>query len=341
MAEGIQVSFEPLDLPLRDPFGISRSTTTVARDVLVRIEWEGLVGLGECAPSTYYGESRESVLAWLPRLAEALPEDPLDVRGAVVALERATPRNGAARAGIELALWDLLGKRHGAPIWRLWGLGGKPPLSSFTIGIDRAERMAEKAAAAREYPLLKVKVGTPDDVANLRAIREARPDAKIRVDANAAWSAKEALNALGELEPLGLEMVEQPVKADDFDGLAAVTRGTGLPVYADEGCLTAREVPRVAGRCDGVVVKLQKTGGLLRALEQIHTARAHGLKVMLGCMVESGLGISAAAQLAPLCDTLDLDGNLLLAEDPFDGAAAHRGQLELPTKPGLGATRKG
>jgi L-alanine-DL-glutamate epimerase-like enolase superfamily enzyme len=336
----VRVTFEPLDLPLQNPFGISRRTTTVARNVLVRVEWEGLVGLGEAAPNAYYGECQESVLAWLPRLADALPPDPLAVHQAVGALEHAAHHNPAARAGLELALWDLLGKRYGAPVWRLWGLDERVPLSSFTIGIDTPERMAEKATAAAEYPLLKVKVGTTDDEARLRAIREVRPDARIQIDANGAWSAKEAIAALPRLEPFDVELIEQPVRADDLDGLAAVARATRLPVYADEGCVTARDVPRVAGRCDGVVVKLQKCGGLLPALEHIQTARAHGLKVMMGCMVESGLGISAATQLAPLCDSLDLDGNLLLSNDPFDAVAAHAGQLTMPSGPGLGASLK-
>jgi L-alanine-DL-glutamate epimerase-like enolase superfamily enzyme len=198
--------------------------------------------------------------------------------------------------------------------------------------------MAEKAREAAEYPLLKVKVGTADDEARLRAIREARPEARLQIDANGAWTAKEAIAALARLEQYGVELVEQPVRADDLDGLASVARATRLPVYADEGCVTARDVPKVAGRCDGVVVKLQKCGGLWPALEHVQAARAHGLKVMMGCMVESGLGISAAAQLAPLCDSLDLDGNLLLAADPFDAVAAYRGHLPMPTGPGLGAT---
>lgn len=333
-----RVSVAPLDLPLQNPFGISRRTTTVARNVVVRVEWEGLTGYGESAPNAYYGECQESVLAWLPRLADALPEDPLAIHRAVAALEHAAHHNPAARAGLELALWDLLGKRYGAPVWRLWGLDERVPLSSFTIGIDTPERMAEKAADARAYPLLKVKVGTADDEARLRAVREARPDARIQIDANGAWSAKEAIAALARLEPYGVELVEQPVRADDLDGLAAVSRATRLPLYADEGCVTARDVPKVAGRCDGVVVKLQKCGGLLPALEHVQAARAHGLKVMMGCMVESGLGIAAATQLAPLCDALDLDGNLLLAEDPFDAVAARAGQLTMPAGPGLGAT---
>ena len=338
MSANARVRSEPLDLPLRDPFGISRRTTAVAQNVLVRVEWQGLEGVGESAPNPYYGESQQSVLALAPRLAECLAEDPLAIRHTVEALQRMTRADPAARAGLELALWDLLGKMHAAPIWRLWGLGGALPLSSFTIGIDTPERMAEKATAASEFPMLKVKIGAPNDVENLRAVREARPDAVIRVDANGAWTAEEALASLEALEPLRLELVEQPVKAEDLEGLERVSRGSGLPVYADESCLTAADVPRLAGRCVGVVVKLQKAGGLLRALEQVYTARASGLKVMLGCMVESGLGISAAAQIAPLCDTLDLDGNLLLAADPFDGVAARGGQLELPLKPGLGAT---
>lgn len=334
----VRVTFEPLDLPLLNPFGISRRTTTVARNVLVHVKWEGLVGLGEAAPNAYYGESQESVLAWLPRLADALPDDPLAIHQAVTALEHAAHHNPAARAGLELALWDLLGKRYNAPIWRLWGIDERVPLSSFTIGIDTPQRMAEKATAAAEYPLLKVKVGTADDEARLRAIREARPDARIQIDANGAWSAKQAIAALARLEQYGIELIEQPVRADDLDGLAAVSRATRLPVYADEGCVTARDVPKVAGRCDGIVVKLQKCGGLLPALEHVKTARSHGLGVMMGCMVESGLGISAATQLAPLCDSLDLDGNLLLAQDPFNAVAAHRGQLTMPAGPGLGAT---
>lgn len=333
-----KVTFEPLDLPLQNPFGISRRTTTVARNVLVRVELDGLVGLGEAAPNAYYGESQESVLAWLPRLVDALPENPLEIHRTVAALEHACHHNPAARAGLELALWDLVGKKYGAPVWKLWGIDERVPLSSFTIGIDTPEKMGEKATAASEYPLLKVKVGTADDVARLKAIREARPDARIQIDANGAWSAKEAIAALPRLEEFDIELIEQPVRSDDLDGLLAVTRTTRLPVYADEGCVTARDVPRVADRCDGIVVKLQKCGGLLPALEHVQTARAHGLKVMMGCMVESGLGIAAATQLAPLCDSLDLDGNLLLARDPFDAVAAHQGQLTMPTGPGLGAT---
>ena len=334
------VTFEPLDLPLQNPFGISRRTTTVARNVLVRVELDGLVGLGEAAPNAYYGESQESVLAWLPRLIDALPENPLEIHRTVAALEHAAHHNPAARAGLEFALWDLIGKRYGAPVWKLWGIDERVPLSSFTIGIDTPEKMGEKATAAAEYPLLKVKVGTADDVARLKAIREARPDARIQIDANGAWGAKEAIAALPKLEQFDIELIEQPVRSDDLDGLLAVTRATRLPVYADEGCVTARDVPRVAGRCDGIVVKLQKCGGLLPALEHVQTARAHGLKVMMGCMVESGLGIAAATQLAPMCDSLDLDGNLLLARDPFDAVAAHQGQLTMPSGPGLGATLK-
>jgi L-alanine-DL-glutamate epimerase-like enolase superfamily enzyme len=334
----VKVTFEALDLPLQNPFGISRRTTTVARNVLVRVEWEGLVGYGEAAPNAYYGESQESVLAWLPKLADALPDDPFAIHRAVAALEHAAHHNPAARAGLELALWDLVGKRYNAPVWRLWGIDERVPLSSFTIGIDTPERMGEKATEAAEYPLLKVKVGTADDVARLAAIRNARPDARIQIDANGAWSAKEAIAALPGLEQFDIELIEQPVRADDLDGLLAVTRATRLPVYADEGCVTARDVARVADRCDGVVVKLQKCGGLLPALEHVQTARAHNLKVMMGCMVESGLGIAAATQLAPLCDSLDLDGNILLAHDPFESVAARRGQLTMPRGAGLGAS---
>jgi L-alanine-DL-glutamate epimerase-like enolase superfamily enzyme len=336
----LKVSFEPLDLPLQDAFGISSRVVTVANNVLVRIEHEGVVGYGEAAPKPYYGESQASVLAWLPRLIEVLPDEPGDIRAAVRAMEHACAHNPSARAAVELALWDLHGKRLGMPIWQLWGIRGSIPLSSYTIGIAAPDVMAEKAREHAEFPLLKIKVGTPNDVENLTAIRDARPDARIQVDANGAWTAKEAIRAIGRLEEFGIEMIEQPVAPHDLDGLAEVTSATELPVYADEACHDVRDVQRVVGRCDGVVVKLQKCGGLWPALEHVLAARAHGLKVMMGCMQETSLGISAAAQLAPLCDLLDLDGNLLLADDPFAGVAAIRGRLSMPTDPGLGATRR-
>ncbi|MFN8524416.1 MAG: dipeptide epimerase [Chloroflexota bacterium] len=336
----LDIRFRPLNLPLADPFGISSRVTAVAENVLVEIEQDGLIGYGECAPKAYYGESQASVLAWLPRLLAVVADrEPADIHGAAAAMEHACAENPAARAGVEQALWDLLGKRLGIPVRNLWGIGPRCVTSSYTIGIDTPPRMAQKAHEAAEYPLLKIKVGTPNDVENLRAVREARPDARIQVDANGAWTAKAAIRSIEQLEAFNIEMVEQPVAPPDIDGLAAVAASTHLPVFADESCHGARDVPRVADACDGVVVKIQKAGGLLAALQHIHAARANGLQVMLGCMVESSLGISAAGQIAPLCDLLDLDGNLLLSSDPFDGLRASRGEVHPPLGPGLGATR--
>jgi L-alanine-DL-glutamate epimerase-like enolase superfamily enzyme len=337
----LRLSHEVLELRTRHPFTIARGGSSSHRVVWVRLaDADGVEGWGEAAPSWYYGETADTVVAALRWLEPLLPESPFDLERAEAAMLRALRGNGAARVALSAALHDLMGKRLGAPLWRLWGLDpSAAPVSSFTIGLDEPDVVRAKVREAAAYPVLKIKVGTADDAVILRAVRDVT-DKPLRVDANAAWTAKQALARLPLLEEMGVELVEQPVAADDLAGLAAVHRASRIPVVADESCRTAADIPALAGLVDGVSIKLAKCGSLREALRMIAVARAHHLSVMVGCMIETSLGISAAAHLAPLLDLADLDGAALLERDPFQGAGVDGGRVTLPTGPGLGVTRR-
>ncbi len=334
----IELNAHALDLTLATPFRISRGVQTIARNVLTQITADEAVGLGEAAPSGYYGERRESVYMALADFSEHLGDDPSRIEDIMAALDtRLRHGNAAAKASVDMALYDILGKRLGAPVYELLGLNPeRTPVTSFTIGIDEPAEMAKKAAAAaKRYPTLKIKVGTGRDLEIVRAIREAT-GATLRVDANAAWTAKEAVRLIRELEPYGLEFVEQPLPPGDIEGLRFVREHVTLPVIADESCVTLEDIPRMVGVVDGINIKLMKCGGIHHALKMIHTARAHHMKVMLGCMIESSLAITAAAHISPLVDYADLDGNLLTSDDPYEGVKIEKGKLMLPDRAGLG-----
>lgn len=331
------------------PFVIARGAASDYPTVTVRVRdaADGAEGWGEAAPNRFYGETPESVAGALPRLEQALDGcDPRHLDDAEQRMRRALRWNGAARSAVSAALHDLAAKRLGVPLHRMWGLDpSRAPASSFTIAIaaDDAE-LAARVEAAAAYPILKVKLGYAGgparDAAAVRRVRELAPDKVLRVDANAAWSAKPAVRMSEELAELGVEFVEQPVAAGDVDGLRFVRERGRLPVVADESCVDAADVARLAaaGAVDGVNLKLAKCGGLREALAIIATARAHGLLVMCGCMIETSLGITAAAHLAPLLDAADLDGAALLAHDPYVGATIEGGVVRLPDAPGLGVT---
>ena len=314
----------------------------MAENVLVRLTWESpdgrtLVGLGEAAPYAYYGELRGTVDACLEAFSPLLGDDPFALDAVLDALEARLSHNPAARAAVDIALHDLVGKALDRPLWQLWGLDPRRgPLTSYTIGLDEPERMAAKARAAADFPIIKIKVGTGRDAERVRAVRDAVPEAQLVVDANGAWTPPQAVRTIRELAPFGLGFVEQPVPGGDLEGLRYVRERSDVPLIADESCVTADDVPRLAGRVDGVNVKLMKCGGLRAARRVIEVARAHRLTVMCGCLIESSLSISAASHLLPLLDFADLDGNLLLASDPFRGVTCAAGRLTLPTGPGLG-----
>ena len=341
MSHPLRIEVELLRLRTRHPFIIARGGQSDYRTVWVRLtDGDGNEGWGEAAPSKFYGETAESVMAAIQTYGTALPDDPFKVEESEERWATMLRGNAAARAALSSALHDLVGKRLGVPVYRMWGLDPcRTPKSSFTIGLDTPERIRAKVREAEQYPILKVKLGTDRDIEILRAIRDAT-DKEIRVDANCGWTVKSAIRMLSVLDEFGVTVLEQPLPPQDLDGLAAVTAQADIPVIADESCLTAIDIPPLVGKVDGINIKLAKCGGLREALRMIAVARAHGLMVMVGCMIESSLGITAAAHFTPLVDIVDLDGAALLADDPFVGAGIEGGQVTLPSGPGLGVRRR-
>lgn len=340
----MKLDWERLRVETAHPFRISRGTRTSVEVVWVRAEADGIEGWGEADPSTYYGETAATVEAALVALRPTLAAAPLPWRleALEAELRAALGGNGAAHAAVSVALHDWVGKALDQPLWKLWGLDpAAAPASSLTIGIHDPERMAERAREARDlgFSILKVKVGTERDEDRLEAVRSAAPDAVLRADANAAWTARRALKEMEGLAYYGVELVEQPLPPEDREGYRWLRRRSPLPVVVDESCRVAADIPGLVGLADGINIKLAKCGGPREALRMIHVARACGLRVMMGCMLETTLGIAPAAHLAPLLDWADLDGAALLREDPFRGPRLESGRIVLEDRPGLGVER--
>ena len=327
---------EPVELALDVPFTIARGTTTTTENVVVELEHGGETGYGAAAPAAHYGETAATVEALLPDLlaaAEAVG-DPHARREIAERMRSVARGNPAARAAVDVALWDLAGKLLETPVYRLLGLSADPdrrPATCFTVGIAEPAVMQRRAREAIEagYPALKLKLGTDRDRRIVEAVRAVAPDVRIRVDANEAWTPKEAVAHCEALAEYGVEFVEQPVPAENPEGLRYVHERSPLPIAADESCRTAVDVPEIADRCDIANLKLMKTGGITPAVELIHAARAHGLAVMCGCMLETNAAIAGAAHLLPLLDYADLDGSLLLEADPYAGVPVSRGRVDL------------
>jgi L-alanine-DL-glutamate epimerase-like enolase superfamily enzyme len=331
----------PLDLRTRDPFVLSRGGGSEFKNLLCRVEADGIVGVGEAAPSAYHGEDRDGARTALAAMARTVQHlDPFRVGPILRAADEATRgASRAARCALDVALHDWVGKAVGQPIHRLLGLDpADAPRTSFTIALGEVDEVRERARRARGYPILKVKLGRgAEDDAILEAVASQGAEV-VRVDANAGWTAPEAAGKIRRYaEQYPLDLVEQPLPEGQETELAAVIPDPPVPVFLDESVRVSRDVPRcAAGAVQGVNVKLAKCGGLRGALAVIATARAHGLLVMLGCMIESSVGVTAMSQLAPLADFVDLDGHLLLESDPFRGLRVDSGRLVLPEGPGLG-----
>jgi L-Ala-D/L-Glu epimerase len=332
----VKLTHRTATLRLREPFTISRSTDEEVEAVFVEIEANGLVGYGEASPPDIYGESVESATAFLDDVDDLLGDDPF----ALEEIERRLaerPGERGAKAAVDSALHDLQGKLIGQPVWRLLGLERAGPPTSWTIWLGDPDDMARRAVAVGErFRRLKLKLGGRDglDVERVRAVRGVT-ELPLQVDVNEYWGLDEALENVPQLAVLGVEYVEQPLPAGDPGG-AQLKRESLLPIYVDEDVHTSADVREVAKRAHGINIKLAKSGGIREAVRAAHVARALDLGVMLGCMLESGLGIAAAAQIASLCDHVDLDGNLLLADDPWQGVEFVDG-VQLPSlDPGLG-----
>jgi L-alanine-DL-glutamate epimerase-like enolase superfamily enzyme len=338
----MKLTHEIIALRTKNPFIIARGGSSEYRVVRVTLTAkDGATGWGEAAPSKFYGETADTVVSVLPALAAVLDgTDGWSLEALEHGLARAIRFNGAARSAVSGALHDMVAKRLGVPLYRIWGLDpAASPLSSYTIAIaPDEETLRERVREAAPYPVLKIKLGTDWDERIVRLVRELAPNKVLRVDANAAWTAKHALTMIPLLAELGVEFVEQPLPPHDLEGLRFVRERSSLPIIADESCLVAADIPVLSGVVDGINIKLAKCGGLREALRMIAVARAHGMMVMAGCMIESSLGITAAAQFAPLLDCADFDGAALVTNDPYAGATIDGGVIRLPDGPGLGVT---
>ena len=334
-----------IDVHLEVPFAISRAVRTEKRLVLVELDEDGRVSRGEASPDPYFGDTPESLERDVRAALALIHEDPSDLATLRTRLEERFPHGGAAACALDILGHDRAAQHAGVPLRTFLGLApAEAPPTSFTIGIAEPDVMIQRAAAAgaKGYRVLKVKLGSDlDEVVVLRGIRE-RFSGAIRVDPNAGWTVDEAPGRIAALVPFGIEFVEQPVDPRDIDGLRSVRERSELPIVADEAAVRAADLDALAEACDGINVKLQKCGGIGEARLMIEKAHRLGLKVMLGCRAaETSVGIAAAAHLAPAVEWADLDGNLLIVDDPFIAVPVEQGRFVFSDRPGLGVLVRG
>jgi L-alanine-DL-glutamate epimerase-like enolase superfamily enzyme len=335
-----KMKFFPYELKLRHTFTVASYSRTTTPDVQVELSYEGLTGYGEASMPPYLGQSVESVTKFLEKVDLTKFRDPFLTDDILNYVDSLSEGDSAAKAAVDIALHDLIGKLLGVPLFRMWGYDpAKAPNTTFTIGIDTPDVVREKTKeCADRFNILKVKVGLDNDKEMISTIREIT-DLPIAVDANQGWKDRnQALDMIFWLKEHGIVMIEQPMPKEMVDDLAWVTEHSPLPVYADESIQRLRDVHAMKGVFNGINIKLMKCTGLREAHKMIDAARALGMDVMLGCMTETSCGTSAAAQLSPVVDFADLDGNLLIANDRFDGVKVVGGRLTLPEKPGIGVT---
>ena len=333
--------FRYYELHLQHTFTISRSSSNVRPSFIIEIEHDGIIGYGESAPSERYGEDKSTVIEFLKKIDLSQFSDPFELEDILSYIGNLSDGNNSAKAGIDIALHDWIGKKLNLPVWKLLGLNKcKTPSTSFTIGIDSIAKIEQKVKEAESFPILKVKVGVHNDIEIIKSIRNLT-DKIIRVDANEGWKSKEeALEKILRLEEQGIELIEQPMPADDFEGTAWLRVRIHIPLIADESFRQSKNLRNLHGVFDGINIKLMKCSGMREAVRTIHAARVLNMKIMIGCMIESSVGISAAAQLSSMADYVDLDGNLLITNDPFSGINVLNGKLILNDLPGLGVYSK-
>ena len=334
----MHLSFEPYELQLRHVFTVSSYSRKTTPGVQVKIEYEGLTGYGEASMPPYLGQSVETVTAFLRKVDLTRFGDPFCLEDILAYVDSLSPGDSAAKAAVDIALHDLVGKLLGAPWYRIWGLDpSKAPDTTFTIGIDTPEVVREKTReCADRFNILKVKVGLDNDKEMIRTIREIT-DLPIAVDANQGWKDRsKALDEIFWLKENGIVMVEQPMPKERLDDNAWITERSPLPIFADEAIQRLADIPSVKGAYHGINIKLMKCTGMREAWKMLNYARAEGMKVMIGCMTETSCAVSAAAQLSPAVDFADLDGNLLISNDLFDGMKVEAGRIVLPDRPGIG-----
>ncbi len=336
--KGGRMKWEVRRLDLKHAWTISRNSSTFKENVFVSLSSGGTEGVGEAAPNVRYQETPASTTAFLEKARPLVEQSDWwqfqDLMLRVHALEEGQT---AAKAAIDIALLDWVGKKLGIPLYRFWGLDpAKVPVTTMSIGIDTPEIMQQKVAEAEAFPVLKIKLGTPDDRRNMEAIRRVTRK-PLRVDANEGWKTREqALENIDWLAGQGVEFVEQPMPSSMLEDIRWLKERSRLPLVADESVRKAADIPQLAAAFHGINIKLMKAGGPQEALRMVQMARALGMKIMLGCMVETSVAIAAAVHMAPLVDWLDLDGNLLIARDLFTGLTLRQGRWILPDSSGLG-----
>lgn len=336
--EGLKLSYQPYELTLRHTFTVSSYSRKTTPDVQIRIDFEGFTGYGEASMPPYLGQTVESVCSFLSKVNLEQFKDPFRLEEILAYVDSLSPGNNAAKAAIDIALHDLVGKIMGQPWWRIWGLDpSKAPDTTFTIGIDTADVVRQKTMeCAEKFNILKVKVGLDNDKEMIRTIREVT-DLPLAVDANQGWSEREAaLDEIFWLKENGVVMVEQPMAKERLDDNAWITERSPLPIFADEAIQRLADIPSIKGAYHGINIKLMKCTGMREGWKMANYARAEGMRVMVGCMTETSCAVSAAAQLAPAADFCDLDGNLLITNDLFTGMEVIDGHIVLPDRPGIG-----
>ena len=334
------MTFKPYDLRLKHVFTVSTYSRTTTPDVQVEIEYDGVTGYGEASMPPYLGESVESVMNFLQKVNLKQFSDPFRLEDILTYIDGVMPGNCAAKASIDIALHDLVGKLLGAPWYKIWGLDkSKAPSTTYTIGIDTAEVVKEKTReVAGQFNLLKVKLGRDNDKEMINAIRSVS-SLPIAVDANQGWTDKfYAIDMIHWLKEQGIVMIEQPMPKTQLDDIAWVTQQSPLPVFADESLQRLGDVAKLKDAFTGINIKLMKCTGMREAWKMVNLARALGMKVMIGCMTETSCAISAAAQFSPAVDFADLDGNLLIENDCFEGVKVVDGKITLNDLPGIGVT---
>ena len=334
----MKLSFFPYELQLRHTFTVASYSRTTTPGVQVRIEYDGFTGHGEASMPPYLGQSVESVCSFLQKVDLGQFSDPFQLEEILAYVDSLSPGDSAAKAAVDIALHDLVGQLLGQPWYRIWGLDPKKaPCTTFTIGIDTPEIVREKTReCAGMFQFLKVKVGLENDKEMIQTIRSVT-DLPLAVDANQGWKDRsKALDEIFWLKEHGVVMVEQPMPKEHLDDNAWITERSPLPIYADEAIQRLKDLPGIRGAYNGINIKLMKCTGMREAYRMAAWAQAEGMRVMVGCMTETSCAVTAAAHLSPLADFADLDGNLLISNDLFEGMIVKDGQITLPDRPGLG-----
>ena len=337
----ITMKFFPYELKLRHVFTVATYSRTTTPDIQVELTYDGVTGYGEASMPPYLGQSVQTVTTFLGKVDLSQFNDPFQMEDILTYVDSLSAGDGAAKAAIDIALHDLVGKLLGAPWYRIWGLdAAKAPNTTFTIGIDTKEVVRQKTLeCANKFNILKVKLGRDNDKEMIETIRSVT-NLPIAVDANQGWKDREkALDMIHWLKERGIVMVEQPMPKEQLDDMAWLTERSPLPTFADEAIQRLADIRRIEGAYTGINIKLMKCTGMREAWKMLNYARARGMKVMVGCMTETSCAVSAAAQLSPVVDFADLDGNLLIANDRFKGMEVVKGKITLPDRPGIGVVK--